>query len=383
MQINMWMKTITAVAAIAVIAIASGCWNKRELPEYAFVQAVAVDLVDGQVLLSTHFYKPGGGMGEDGGPDAGGFVVRSIGNTVFEAVRDITIHLGRMAQWSHMRIILVGEQAAADNRIHDILDFFQRDHEPREGVIVAIAEGEAGSYLSDKAIIESTIGQQLREMNTTAFRSSAKTKTETILGLAIRMRSETQTALLPYLYREKPPLDSVSFAGTAVVKQGKLVGRLSPQQTKYTLMFRNEFERGILEFDCKEYPEMKNALENVQSRARISVTPAGENVTVKLQIKLQASYGELRCLSIQTPQEEQREISRIKQELEKEMNGVIQEMQRRKFDLLDIGDRLYRKHPTLWQRWKKDWDAKFAAASIELNVDLRITNSGMLMPRSN
>jgi len=368
--------------ALAALVMLSGCWDKKELSESAFAQAIAIDLTEqGQILLTTHFYKPGGGMSEEGAQLPSGFNIRSQGDSLFEAVRDITIHLGRAAQWSHMRMILIGEETARNNQIQGIFDFFQRDHEPRESMIVAITEGEASSYLKQKSVIESTIGQQLREMDIAAHRYSGKAVVQRLLDTAIQLKSETATAIVPFLYRESPPVDSLTFAGAAVLKKGIMVDRLAPDQTEFLLMMRNEYDKGILEVSCPNDRKRKNTLENVEAKTKMSVKPKGETVVVHIHLTMQGSYGELRCLSLKSSKDELAEIERIRRELEGELMAAIDSMQKQKNDLLGVGNALFRKHPKLWLKWKKDWDRRFANADFEVSIDFSVTNSGMMMPK--
>lgn len=379
-------RTITvAVLTAALLVSASGCWNQNELPEYAFVQAIGIDtLEDGNVMLTTLFYKPGDGGAAEGGAKASesGFVVRTKGETIFEAVRDITIHMGRKAQWSHMRIILLGEQAAREGRLQGLMDYFLRDHEPRETTNLVVTVGRAGPYLEQKSLIESTIGQQLREMNTAAHNFSGKTLAVDLLSAAIQLKSETGVAMLPYAFANRKPLGGLSVAGLAIFKQGRLVRKLSPQQTEFLLMMRNQYTQGIVEVTCKEDETKKNALEKVTATTSVRIVPTADTVAVRIHTDLLGGYGELRCLTIRTPQDEREESRRISALLEDEFRDTIRFMQKNKLDLLGIADRMYRTRPGLWMKWRKQWDRKFAEATFEVDIELKIVNSGMIIPKS-
>ncbi|MFC5652521.1 hypothetical protein ACFPYJ_26060 [Paenibacillus solisilvae] len=61
------------------------------------------------------------------------------------------------------------------------------------------AKGKAGKYLNVSPFIESTIGEQLRTMEYSATRYSAKTVKTNLLDLTIQLKSQVGIALLPYI----------------------------------------------------------------------------------------------------------------------------------------------------------------------------------------
>lgn len=104
------MRSPFTVLAFIALVLLTGCWNKYELTEWAFVQAVAVDSTeDDRIRLTTQFYKPGGGM--EGAPKVSeSFNIRTEGDNMSEAISNIANELGRVAQWGHIRIVLVSEK---------------------------------------------------------------------------------------------------------------------------------------------------------------------------------------------------------------------------------------------------------------------------------
>lgn len=375
------------VLMIILLLMTTGCWNKKELPEFGFVQALAIDLdEEGQLLLTTLFYKPGGAMpsGDDSErKPSSQFVVHTKGRTLFEAVRDISINLGRIAQWSHMRILLISEKTARSDQMSGLLDFFLRDHEPRETLRLAVvADGEAGNILNVKPHIENTIGQQLREMETRTHNISGKTRDADLLHTAIQFRSESGIALLPFVHYRSKPQKELSIAGLAVFKNRRLAARLPGPRTEYLLMLRNEFKMGILEIPCKDNPKQYNALEKVKTKTVKTVGIDGDSASVRLNVRIEGSYGELRCLNITTPEVEAKEIDYISQILKAEYERIIEYMKREKLDLLGIGDEVYRRYPSVWFKWKEDWPDRLARVQFDISVDLKIANSGMTMPRA-
>ncbi len=137
----------------AIFIMLPGCWSKKELTELGFVMGIAFDQgKDGKIEMLTQVYRPTSVQSTASAlTRVSSINIKTSDDSVMEAVRDITIHLGRKAQFSHMRIIVVGEKLARSVNIGKLLDLFYRDHEPRSSVSLAIAKGKASKMLEKRA----------------------------------------------------------------------------------------------------------------------------------------------------------------------------------------------------------------------------------------
>lgn len=370
-----------AICFLALLML-TGCWNKFELTEWGFVQAVAIDQADNnRIHLTTHFYKPGGGV-EGPQRSSEGFSVRSKGDNMSQAIANITNSMGRVPQWSHMRMVLISEEMAKDQQLKGIIDYFMRDHETRDTLLILITKGQASDYLKQKPYIESTIGQQLREMNQSSNRFTGNTNIVNMLQAAIQLKSQSGVMILPYLTSGEEE-DQLSMSGLAIIRNYSIVEPpLSPTSTQFLLMLRNEYEHGVLSFPCEgDKLKRKDTFEHVTVHSSTKVEPRGETVAVKINLALQGSYGELRCTTVLKPSDEDQVAEEIRKMLERGFRKTFTLMQSKQLDLLNIGDALYRKHPALWRKWKSNWGERLSQASFELNIDIKMTNTGLTRPK--
>lgn len=376
-------RTLVFVLSIFCLFSLTGCWNKFELTDWIFVQAIAIDdSPDGKLRLTTHFYKPGGGGSLEGGQQGpSAFNITTKANTVFEAIRDIPLRVGRKAQWSHMRVILISDQLGKKRNIKELTDFFVRDHEPRDTVTVVITKGTAKDYLVQKPFIESTIGQQIKEMSRSASRLSAKTKTVDLLDLAIQFRSQTGVAILPFIYSNGNPGENIALSKLAVIKDGKIVSDfMDSANVESLLMLRGEFEYGILEIPCKDNGK-KETFEVTSLHSRTRIKPNSETVSVQIDTKIKGNFSEIRCTSALNSDTENEAVNHIRAHVEKELRKTIRLAQNKKLDLLEIGDWLYRHRPALWTKWRSSWDKRFAQADFNIHIDIEVVNSGVLISK--
>ncbi|QJD82742.1 Ger(x)C family spore germination protein [Cohnella herbarum] len=371
----------TALAFIALVLL-TGCWNKYELTEWAFVQAVAVDLSeDDRIRLTTQFYKPGGSL-EGATKSSESFNIRTEGDNMSEAISNIANELGRVAQWGHIRIVLVSEKIAENQNIKGILDYFLRDHEPRETAQFAITKGPASDYLNRKPYIESTIGQQLREISQSSKRITGMSKQMNLLQVAIALKSQTGIAVLPYMASSGGAKDPVMMNGVAIFRDYSIVKPGIPAgSAEYLLMLRDEYERGVVIYPCEENPKAKkDTFEHVMVSSSTKVEPKGESVAVRINLLLTGGYGELRCSKVRQASDETRIKQKITEYVERELQKEIASMQARQLDLLNIGDALYRRHPALWLKWKSTWGKRLSQATFQIKVEIQMTNTGLTKP---
>lgn len=367
----------------------TGCWNKAELIEYSFVQAVAIDLSDnGRVELTTLFYKPSGagGMAKQGSLKSA-FTIKTEGENVFDAIRDITIHLGRKAKWDHMRVILVSEEVIKKMDLGMVLDLFRRDHEPRPTNSLIITKGKAEKFLHIQPFIEYTMGQQLHSEDEGSYNFTGKTLKATLLDVHIQMKSETGIATVPYLSIDKIHGNVPSVAGVVVIEKGKLAEIITPKEIKALLMLKHKFKGSIITTACEGNEStkgLKESFEVFQETTDLKTTVKNNEITVNVRTKLKGAVGELNCSPLRTGEEERAYEERVIQEVKKELLTLIRHLQAKKLDAIGIGDKVFAKNPRLWMDWKEDWGDHFADITFNIHVDVTVTNTGMSsMPLAN
>ncbi|MNB81073.1 Spore germination protein B3 precursor [compost metagenome] len=375
---------IAVTLSIPLVLLTSGCWDKTELTEFGYVQAVALDKGEqGKIALTTHFYNPSSGEGTGGDSKktpAKGISIRTEANTVFEAIRDIPIRYGRKAKWDHIRVILIGEELAKEEDIREVLDFFSRDQEPRPTVPVMIAGGNAGDLFKIKPFIESTIGQQLQELLKAGAKYTAKTSKIPFFDLALQFMGETDVENLPYV-KGTGSSRVITASGVALLKNGKLARIVSPADTESLMMLLNKYENGIIEFPCPESSEedkrRMESFEVMSLKTKIKTDTKRERAVIHISTRIGGSPGELTCTTIKTEKDEERLEDHIQKCVESRLQKVIAAFQEQKMDVIGAGDQIYRKNPRLWKRWKPTWDKRFAESEVDIHVDVNITDEGM------
>lgn len=377
----------TLLCVVLTLLPAAGCWDKSELMEKGYIMGVGIDSGgNGRYRLTTEIYKPSQKMTSNGKQGVSYVNVTTEDDTLFEAIRDISIHLGRKAQFSHMRLIIISEQLAREQKVGDLLDVFYRDHEPRMNALLMIGKGETASYLLAKPMIESTISQQMASIDRSSHRNSAKSVKGSMLSFARQTKNATGVSLLPYFYRDDT--GHLLSSGGAVLKDGLVRDVWAADIVEPLLMLRNEYESGIVEIPCPDEEggdagKPMEAVEVTRAATRLRFSIRGDALAVTIRTFVQGSVGDLRCSQIETPEAEANFIDRVQRELNREMNAVIEKMKSSRLDAIGLGNRLYRRHPSLWKSWKDDWGSRFAASTFDVQSTVDILHTGTEIGKPN
>lgn len=384
------MRKIAFAGCLMVcVLLLPGCSDKTELTDRSFILGLAIDKADnGMVDLTVQIYKPehsGGSEGKQGG-NISYINVQTKGETMFEGIRDIILHTGRKGQWSHLRAIIVEDHLVQTYPIGDVLDFFYRDHEARLSSSFFIARGKASQYLKMKPLIEKTVSQELLKIAKYSDRHNYKTINTSLLDLFLGLRSQTGISLVPYITKGGTKGEDLVANGLAVLKKGKWEGTVSSQDSQMIQMLHNKYRGGIIRVPCKatqsdSSEEGNNSLEVLSFSSKL--TPQIEGEVVKLQVSVQFSgaIGEMRCMKLNTPEEERKFTEAAAQTVEQSLRESFDRMKQKKLDLIGLGDRIYRKDPALWKRWKRNWEERFANTQIDIKAKVEIKNSGTAIPK--
>jgi len=375
-------KGMVIILLSAVLLILPGCWNKEELDESGFAMAIALDQGKGGVLdLTTQIYRPTNVKSVSGASakQDRNLLIKTSDESLFEAIRDIPLHLGRKAKWSHLRIILVGEKLAAATDVGKLIDFFYRDHEPRHTVSIMITKGRAEKILQKTPDIEQTIGQQLMLTKQVSFKSSAKSMDTTLLKLALQMNSPVGDSSITYVYEDKGKKNILNSAGLALLKKGKMMGILSSKKVEGLVMLRNEIVSGVIEVPCPGKKLETESLEILNFKTKLKPKLIGNKVHVQVKSEVQGAIGELKCTNIKTRKDEAEFAHKMEEQIKHQMFETIHFLQKKKSDIIGIGNKIASAHPKQWNKMKAEWDEQYAEIPFDIQVKLQLVTTGTVI----
>ncbi|WP_238651511.1 Ger(x)C family spore germination protein [Paenibacillus piscarius] len=137
------MKALTACIPVLLLPLLlSGCWERKELNELAFVLGVGLDKVEDGYMVSMQVVIPSSISSQSAGGSGGSGVPVVFYSfrvkTVYESLRKFNLVSSRSPYMGHIRVLVVGEELARQG-VGETLDVFKRSREPRMDFFVMVA----------------------------------------------------------------------------------------------------------------------------------------------------------------------------------------------------------------------------------------------------
>lgn len=379
------MKKIFAIALPALmLLLTAGCWSKVELENRAIVSGVAIDRGEGGLLeVSAQVIKPGE---VKTGTSAGGGVSRppvmilsADGNTVFEAIREIASKSGRKLFWGQSQVLIIGEEAAR-NGIDDILDFFNRDAEPRRRAFIAVTQGKAKDLLYADFNMAKIPAYGIADV----IEGSSVNSRAAVVRIQDYARDISEPSSKPLtsrlaLYEDKQGKKGVMSSGAGVFSEYRLIGFLNEEETRGYLWVTGKVKGGIVSAPVEE--DKRVAMEVLKATGRITPELHGGGVKVKISVDVVGNIAEVqdKKLDINDPKVIPELEMRLSETVSREVWSAISRARDLDADIFGFGEKVRRKYPRQWKDYSSRWDALFLSAPVEVAVNVELKRTGKII----
>jgi spore germination protein KC len=166
---------LTMCVLLFGLSMLTGCWDRTEVNDMAFVTATGFDkvkensfLVSVQAPLPSAMGGPSGGGGGTSG-DKPFYVDSSKGRNVREANDNLQKRMSRELFFAHRRVVIFGEKLASEG-IKRSLDLILEHPESRLSTYVIVSKGQALDILTSSPHFEQLPAEALRELTKTGFK---------------------------------------------------------------------------------------------------------------------------------------------------------------------------------------------------------------------
>ncbi len=387
-------RRLTLLLVIFLFCIgASGCWDRVEIDERAFVLGVAIDLVPpseshiepipGQVPIRDNIYDMTVEIpivsqmaGAEGGSSEKepNWVISSTGADITEISRTIMHRANRFLFYGHQKVLVIGEELAKEG-IKPIIDFFDREPETNKRVKLIIAERDAKETLKITPKLSSAASLYIFEILEHEHRSSRLIDSN--IGRALVSLRESGNALLA---RVRASEEEVVVGGSAIIKDWKLVGWLGEIETRAAMFVMGEVRGGIITIQDPRAEGGKISLE-ISSVKRI-ITPyvEGDDVTFNIEVLIEGDITENTGPNL-TVSRETVEIAqeRIGVLVKEDIKSIISKVQQEfKADFFLFSHLLAARRPHDWKRLESRWNEIFLKVKLNIDVRVRVRRFGVV-----
>jgi len=380
-------------AALLLLIVASswsisGCWDRKEINDVAFVMGTAIDLEDKQYKITVQFPLPGqlGGIGGAGG--GGGTsgskswyqdsAVAEVGRIAVEAQQ---ASISRALYFGHRRVILLGEELARQG-VADVLDATARVPQNRLTSFIVITKGPAGQLMNVSSPIEQFPTEVVRELAQISMKEP-----QLIRQFTANLLSEGIDPVLPALSVKKVAMPHVGSASMKIVmdslaifRDDKLVGLMPREQASGVLWAMNQARRPSLAVDV---PEGKGQLVVQFQENTVHLEPlvVGKKITMRIHIKAKGSVMENKSNFEATAAANIERVEKVVTEkLKQQVEASVKVLQTEyRADSIGFGNALRRWKSEDWQRLRPEWDTIYPTVAVVVEPEVHIEGTGSLL----
>ncbi len=389
----------------------TGCWDKVEIEDLAYVIAIGLDKTEGENLVITYqIANPEGGEGDTESE------IISIQAPDFLSARDLAVSFAsREVVFTHANVLVISEEIARTDKLLNFVQPAITDRQLRRNLHVVISKEKAAEYIHNNQPTLETSPHRYFYLISKRWQETGLVPDSTLHQLFQRTEEGSGLFLATYSTtvggKEKYPDDSdkqveevdhedqinknqspgeiekwggnpTQTIGSAVIKKGKMIGTLTGDETRTALLLRpdQKVKKVITSFKDpiqKEFNISARLLTEDVSHITIDTSKKRPSITVKTPIHLE-------ILSIGSDVDyvenlENQDIlkTHIKKTIEKSINAFIkrtqEEFEAEPFRWGLVARRNFR---TMEDYEKYNWIEKYAHADIHFETEVQLKEFG-------
>lgn len=394
-------KKMIILGILVTVFLCTSCKEHEELEDIGIVIATGLDLEGEQVVLTAEVIIPINRVEQGENPSS--MLIQEKGDSVMEAIRNVTLNFDRKLFFSHNTVIIFGEELAKKG-VGNYLDFFVRDNEPREVAYLVVAKGsKAYELMGINSSLSGSTGEYL---------SSLIENTE----YTLKSRSLTVNEFFKYYYERKTPLlgivektdiidissttgeignkSMLDIRGGAPFYKDKLIGYYTAQEMIGFNFLIDEVKEGIIVFEAPvellEYSDVFSTIGKSTTFEIVKSNTKNEIEIVDGEMKLNI-YVSLRGLIVEDNLGLDTNILKIRDAVQKACEKQIKEYitmtmdkaQELKTDSFGINHLFYASYPKEWNKIKDSWHYEFSRMDYSIDVEVEIIRTGLTNTPSN
>ncbi|NLV85956.1 MAG: Ger(x)C family spore germination protein [Clostridiales bacterium] len=374
----MFKKILLVFLNLSLILSLCGCWNYQGLDELNIVVGIAVDFDNNGNCFDVS-YESADLATADKKSVITGKITHSKGKNLFDAARNAKRREEDRLFFGGSQILIINETLAADEGILTIIEWFLRDVECRETISVAISqEDTAASILEVKGEPKGIVSITLHDIIKKDRDVSGTSMDKPMFQIYNDLHSLRKSTVMPALHKVKNGEGEViEINGLAVIKEDRLEGYLSPEQSRYVLMIEDKLGGGIFTLSTQGISSHDISLEIFESDTKKSFSYESGRLTVEINTKTKVYIAENRGYLDIMDKEVVSQIETLASEMIKDNieNLVALTQQQYKTDLFGFGEMIHKRDLKLWNELSPMWDKLYPDLEIKVSAEVNAVNS--------
>lgn len=325
-------KFVLIIITLFILLISSGCYNYKEINNMAIVSSIGIDkdnkndkyIVSAQIMNSKE---------SENSEDSQITVYTKEGDTVHEALRNITLKSPRKLYGNHLSKIVLSEEVAKEG-IDNILDTFNRVTEVRnEFIITIVKEDKASDVLKVLTTTESIPAEYVKLSLKIADETSGltyATKLDEFISLYLKKGIDPVVPVLKIDKKEKKgttinnitttnPISKIVIEDLAVTNKGKLETYLKNEEVIGYNFLRNQIQKMIIPVKCDDENNYAS-ISILKNKTKSNATKKDNKYIINFNINSEAIITEYNCRKDLT---DEKVIKELEKDTEKKIKRYI------------------------------------------------------------
>ncbi|MEC2334890.1 Ger(x)C family spore germination protein [Bacillus subtilis] len=376
-------KTIyKCVLPLLICILLTGCWDRTEINDIAFVVSSAIDKKKDQYRVAMQIPLVGqlGGQTGGGGGTAGSktwYVDSASGTTIREANNKLQTSLSRTINTSHRRTVIIGEDMARDG-VAPVFDILTRNPQNRLTALILVSRGEARDILNTDVQLEQFPAEMIRELAIIA--TSRPVFLSRFMSDLVEIGSDPYAPVIS-ASKTKPGGKSKSnlkIDGLAIFKKDRLMDIFKDEHMTAALMLLNQARQPEFIVDLPN--QMGQASIQLQ-KSNASFHAAEKNGKLSMTIEIRAKGIIMENQSTyETRENDQYYIIQkaLNRTIKKDVISTVHRLQKLKADPAGFQDRTIRSTATTKNLLKKEWEEVYKDMEVHVVPIVTIEQGGVL-----
>lgn len=355
-----------------IFILLTGCADRKILEDIGLITTVGYDLAGNNNIRSTMVVlqiDPEAVRNID--------VISSEGLTSKGGRLNANLKTSKELQSGQLRVALYNEEIAKRG-IKPYVDTLARDPSISDLTYLAIVEGSTKDLLKHEYHNIPDVGQQLFNQ-IEQLTDKEQISNSTLQEVQQSYYSDGIDPVLPILKRDG---ELIRVTGNAIMRNDKIVGKLSPDDSFYVKLIRDQYHAGSIElsFEMKDENGKEQKVTTV-----IDMIVSSRDLSLKdknipqfdLKLNIKARLLEIQGdINLTIPRNVKQLEKALNNKIKKEAKKVITYSQKRNSDIFGFGE-VYRSSVRHADLSKGKWHEKYKNMTYTMKVDFRLVRTGI------
>lgn len=373
---------------ILLLPLLSGCYNYRELNELGITTAVSIDYKDNNFILISEVINPIKQQDVSASNNSPFVNFTSVAPSIQEAFRNTVLESPRQLYLSQLEIILVSEEII-NNHLEEFLEFFSREPETRTEIKVIIAKtDESTKGITIQSLLTNFSSSNILESLEVQNKLLGLTQEVTINELLNMYLDPNLEIVLPsmILYGSSDigdekenittsiPKTLVKVGTTSVIKDGKILGYLSEEESKTVNLINGNLTKTILKIS---YEDGYVVFEPNRIKTKQKLDIKDNKITIEI-----SGFSKIKEFHTNKNIKNMKTVEKLNKYFNKEIENMIKDnfnQIREKYntDMFGFQELYYRTDHKYFKKYCSNWyETTFPNIELEVKSNIKLYEKG-------